>query len=394
MEENGINKHRDAAILYCVFLLCSLHYLSGYLIPLLAVFFIWKPFEALLRGRERVPFWGVKLAPLSIPTQRRLQTLVVLYHVMNITVNPQIVTAAIIYLLFTRLWFASVGYLIWLFYDINYADPSSHGSRHSEFLRRSVIYRLFRDYFPIELVKTSDLDPKKNYIMGYHPHGVIGFGAMCNFGTEATGFSDKFPGIIPHMITLKMNFKMPVLRANMFLLGMCDSSRESISYILSKKGTGNAAIIVVGGAAEALHAQPGNYDLYLKNRKGFVRLALETGSSLVPIFSFGENELFRQAENPSGSPLRKFQEMVKQIVGVSPILFYGRGIFNYTFGLLPYRTPITTVVGAAIDVPMIEKPSQEIVDKYHMTYMDSLSVLFNEHKTNYGVDENMHLNFV
>ena len=104
MEENGINKHRDAAILYCVFLLCSLHYLSGYLIPLLAVFFIWKPFEALLRGRERVPFWGVKLAPLSIPTQRRLQTLVVLYHVMNITVNPQIVTAAIIYLLFTRLW--------------------------------------------------------------------------------------------------------------------------------------------------------------------------------------------------------------------------------------------------------------------------------------------------
>ena len=58
---------------------------------------------------------------------------------------------------------------------------------------------------------------------------------------------------------------------------MCDASRESISFILNKKGPGNAVVLVVGGAAEALHARPGNYKLTLKYRKGFVKLALQTG---------------------------------------------------------------------------------------------------------------------
>ncbi len=60
-------------------------------------------------------------------------------------------------------------------------------------------------------------------------------------------------------------------------LGVCDVSRESIEWIVTKQGPGNAAVIVVGGAAEALEARPGNYKLTLKNRKGFVKLAMRTG---------------------------------------------------------------------------------------------------------------------
>ena len=28
-----------------------------------------------------------------------------------------------------------------------------------------------KNYFPMTLVKTLDLDPSKNYVFGYHPHG-------------------------------------------------------------------------------------------------------------------------------------------------------------------------------------------------------------------------------
>ena len=66
-------------------------------------------------------------------------------------------------------------------------------------------------------------------------------------------------------------------------------------------------------------------------------------ASLVPVFSFGENDLYNQAENPVGSKLRKFQETFKKIAGFSPPIFYGRGVFNYTFGFLPHRRPINTV---------------------------------------------------
>ena len=66
-------------------------------------------------------------------------------------------------------------------------------------------------------------------------------------------------------------------------------------------------------------------------------------ASLVPVFSFGENDLFYQADNPAGSSLRHFQESFKNIFGVAPPLFYGRGIFNYTFGFIPFRKPINTI---------------------------------------------------
>lgn len=64
----------------------------------------------------------------------------------------------------------------------------------------------------VQLIKTHNLLPSRNYIFGYHPHGIFCFGAFCNFGTEATGFSKKFPGIKPSLATLAGNFRMPVLR--------------------------------------------------------------------------------------------------------------------------------------------------------------------------------------
>ena len=61
------------------------------------------------------------------------------------------------------------------------------------------------------------------------------------------------------------------------------------------------------------------------------------------MFSFGENDLYQQADNPRGSYVRMFQEKFKGIMGFSPPLFYGRGIFNYSFGIIPYRKPVNTV---------------------------------------------------
>lgn len=61
-------------------------------------------------------------------------------------------------------------------------------------------------------MKTHNLLTTRNYILGYHPHGIMGLGAFCNFSTEATEVSKKFPGIRPYLATLAGNFRMPVLR--------------------------------------------------------------------------------------------------------------------------------------------------------------------------------------
>ncbi|XP_063807310.1 2-acylglycerol O-acyltransferase 2 isoform X2 [Pseudophryne corroboree] len=305
----------------------------------------------------------------------RSQTCIILYFV----------------LLFTRFWIISVVYGIWWFTDW---DTPSQGGRRSLSLQRSVVWRYLRDYFPIKLVKTADLDPRENYILGFHPHGVLIAGGFTNFCTEATGFSDLFPGITQHFLMLPLWFRVPFFRDYIMSGGLIPSDKESASYLLRRKTGGNAVVIAVGGAPESLDARPGAFKLLLKNRKGFIKLAIQHGTSLVPVFSFGENELFDQVDNPKGSFLRTVQEKLQKAMGVALPLFHARGVFQYSFGLLPYRRPIYTVVGKPIKVAENPNPSSEEIDRVHQIYTEKLCELFEAHKSQYNVPADQHLTFI
>lgn len=51
-------------------------------------------------------------------------------------------------------------------------------------------------------------------------------------------------------------------------------------------------------------------------------------------------------------------------------------------------------VGRPIRVEKNEMPTAEELDALHQLYMEHLSNLFDEHKGNYGIDKDTHLNFV
>lgn len=324
---------------------------------------------------------GIEFAPLNIPLERRLQTAAVLYYWNSFSFY--FVAGLLIFtaLLFTKFYFIPLLYVLWYFYERN---KCNEGGRRSQWVRRWKLWHYFRDYFPIKMVKTAELDPNKNYIFGYHPHGIIGIGAYSCFATEATDFSNVFPGIVPHLVTLEGNFRFPFHRDYLLSSGVCAASKESIEWILTKKGTGNATVIVVGGAAEALNAHPGTASLVLRRRKGFVKLALKFGASLVPIFAFGENDVYSQIPNPDGTKLRNFQNRMTKFWGFSPPLVYGRGIFQYNLGVLPYRKPITVVVGAPIDLERIPEPTGDDIERTHQLYIEKLTELFEAHKEKYG----------
>ncbi|NXW94330.1 MOGT2 acyltransferase, partial [Alopecoenas beccarii] len=333
----------------------------------------------------------VEFAPLSIPLQRRLQTASVAQWVFSFLCLAQCCTAAFIALFFTRFWLLSALYAAWWFLD---REQPRRGGRRIHAIRNSVVWRYMRDYFPITLVKTAELDPRQNYVVGFHPHGVLAVGAFLNFSTEASGFSTLFPGITPHLMMLSLWFRVPFLREYLMSGGLVASDKESGSYVLKKPEGGNMLAIIIGGSQEALDARPGSCTLLLKNRKGFVRLAIEHGTPLVPTFSFGENELYDQVRNPRGSWLRWIQHQLQQIMGISLPLFHARGIFQYSFGLIPYRRPIYTVVGKPIPVQKKYRPSEEEVDKVHRKYLNELSKLFEEHKAKYNIPEDRHLEFI
>ncbi|KAF3698421.1 2-acylglycerol O-acyltransferase 2-A [Channa argus] len=333
----------------------------------------------------------IAFAPLNVPLRRRLQTAAVLQWIFSFLVLAQVCLAAFVLLALSDWWILALLYAGWLWLDW---DTPVSGGRRSRWVRSWTVWDYFRDYFPITLVKTVDLDPKKNYIFGFHPHGVLVAGGFGNFCTEATGFSRLFPGLTPHLLMLPFWFRVPVFRDYIMFGGLVSSSKSSLSYVVNRPEGGNVAVIAVGGAPEALDARPGALTLQVQNRKGFIKLALKHGAQLVPVFSFGENELFDQMENPTGSSIRVLQNRLQSIMGVSLPLFHARGVFQYSFGLMPYRKPIHTIVGKPIPVVQTPSPSSEDVESLHQLYLQSLTQLFEQHKHTYGLREDQHLTFM
>ena len=74
--------------------------------------------------------------------------------------------------------------LRWIHHQNVEVSNSIHSTARAVlFVKRLQLWRWMRDYFPVSCIKTTDLDPSRNYIFGYHPHGIIGLGAWINFAT-------------------------------------------------------------------------------------------------------------------------------------------------------------------------------------------------------------------
>ncbi|KAK7247660.1 2-acylglycerol O-acyltransferase [Aureococcus anophagefferens] len=184
-------------------------------------------------------------------------------------------------------------------------------------------------------------DDRSVYLFGYHPHGIISVGCFTQFAFDGSGASKLFPKLRFHCATLGFNFRIPFFRELLLGLGIIEVSAKSIKNALSS-GPGAAVVIVPGGAAESLDASPAAARvLTLRKRNGFFRIALQHGAKLVPVFSFGENDLY----------------------GV-------RGSNSATFGSpMPMRRPIITVVGDPIACPRIPEPTQEQIDDLKVQYI-------------------------
>ena len=94
------------------------------------------------------------------------------------------------------------------------------------------------------------------------------------------------------------------------------------------------------------------FEKYIFYRKGFIKIALQHGAQLVPTFSFGEAYIYNIRSTQPGTWIHTLQEKFKNIIGFAPVLFMGRGLFQYSFGLIPHRKPVNIVVGEPIQVEM------------------------------------------
>ncbi|CAG2103195.1 unnamed protein product [Medioppia subpectinata] len=271
-----------------------------------------------------------------------------------------------IYMLFTPYYYVSMMYFAFMYSD---RHTPNRGGRPCNWLRNSPFVKYFTDYFPMKLIKTQDLDPGQNYMFICHPHGLMSLSFVGHFALQRTGFATIFEGLNSRFAAIDALFRLPLHREVAMLLGFISVSKRSIEWCLrGKEGTGQVVAFSVGGSREVLDAIPNTMNLYLKNRKGFVKIALTTGTSLVPVLSFGENEIFEQKVFEPNSRFRRYQEWLLKTFGFTQPV-------PTTY--LPIRHPINTIVGMAIPVTKIANPSAKQINELHDRYIDIQAIMGN-----------------
>eukprot|EP00093_Oithona_nana_P012500 12500.XXX_852786_853986_1 [CDS] Oithona nana genome sequencing. len=335
---------------------------------------------------------GVDFAPLNTPINRRLQTFgVFTWGIIFLSLGP-LVLLTLYLLLYTSFWPLTLAYVAWYIYDL---DTCNRGARRNQWLRQLRIWKYYAQYFPVKLIKTAELDPERqgNYLLGSHPHGILCSGTFAAFATEGCEWAKVFPGVVPNLLTLEGFHQMPGFREILSFSGTCAATSKSMDYLLSKP-KGRAVILVVGGAREVLCQDQDRIDLIILNRKGFIKKALKHGSALVPTFSFGEAFIYGKLfPNPRGSWIRSFQEYIVDKTRWPFPFFSGRGIFQYSFGMLPRRYPITVVIGEPILVNQVADPTSQEIDELHDKYLVALRELYDKHNPIYG-DPKVQLNYL
>lgn len=370
------------------------------------------------------------------PWKRRLQTLIVAWHV-----GSFLYTAALSLLALANpvMWVVMIPYMAYYVVDRSPANGNAT-KRYSKWMRGLACWRYYCDYFPIQLHRGEELTPtftrKKGegkdedeqrylisfrirlwplkyslkfkilklnnrpaleqtgprYIFGYHPHGVAALGAFGAFATEGANWSKLFPGIPVCLLTLINQFQIPFHRDYIMSLGITSVSRKNALKVLQR---GFSICIVVGGAQEALLSDNGSANLVLKRRKGFIKLALETGNvCLVPCYAFGETDCYNVLQPEEKSWLHRLQLWLKRNYCFTIPVFFARGLFNYDFGLIPFRKPINVVTGKPIYVKdKHENPTIEDIDHYQDLYLKELQRIFDNNKQKFG-HADLALNYV
>ncbi|MFC0289688.1 hypothetical protein, partial [Kaistia hirudinis] len=181
-----------------------------------------------------------------------------------------------------------------------------------------------------------------------------------------------------HSTGASIIYFIPFVRELFMIFGHIDVSRSALKRTLNK---GSSVGIVVGGEAEVLLARNDEDTVVLKERKGFVKLALQNGADLLPTYCFHNTNVF----HINTSLLRGFRKWLQKNFKCSiPVCWGWRGT------PLPHPVPLCLAIGDPIKVPK-PSPGQEITDKmvdeYHKKYIEALTKLFEECKAAAGYPE-------
>jgi len=207
----------------------------------------------------------------------------------------------------------------------------------------------------------TGLKPGK-YIYMWHPHGLFAYSQFLHIATNLTDWPENLKNV--RGTAFSGLYALPFVSEIFEKFGGVSTEYGAMKNVLDE---GKSLSLAPGGMREMLH---GELIAILKKRRGIFKMALETGTPLVPILSLGENEIFSCVDLPAW-----LQGILEPYDLCIPIPSFKT--FRKWFGLMryPLKDPIISVFGQPLPVKRIENPTKKDIDELREKYIASLKEL-------------------
>jgi len=219
--------------------------------------------------------------------------------------------------------------------------------------------------------------PKKGIFI-FHPHGFITTAHMVNIGIKSVSNWPVKNIRGTAVYSLWYSFGVREILDGSFIPSHYSDMKSVLDDDMSLS-------LSLGGIEEMRYIFKGKIRVKLKSRKGVFRLAIQTGTPLVPVLAYGENEVCNNLGNWKGfdwinSILRGFNITV---------MIPSWDLYTKVFSLLhkPLDVPVVSVIGEPVAVGPAREPTDEDVRVLRSIYIKRLREFYRQTRPAHYAEE-------
>ena len=270
--------------------------------------------------------------------------------------------------------------LPYLTFSLFKRDELKFGSPWPYFSRNFVAFNCLRKYLDLEFaplpekLKRAEKAQNAQFIFAVFPHGTNSDFRILMDGILHTVLPSVAEKV--RVLAASVLFRIPLVREIATWTRCVDARRSVAEGLLDNK---YSILVLPGGMDEQLVTEYQKETLYLRKRKGFIKLAMRKEVPVVPVYVFGTSDHFVT----SNLCFKARHWIMKNLKMCIPL---ARGLAGSACPL-PVKTTIVMGEPISFSPKIAGQPTQDEIDAAHCEFTKAVVTLFDEHKSRLGYAE-------